>query len=139
MPSDDLQPDESGASPAHSPESKAGRALSRVKRELTDEELASPGALKMILEEIERQREETAELRTYRDKFYESDKKLAIINEKVKGGLAVEIVSTACLAVGAAAIGYAPATWSSQPSGWITLAFGAVLILGGIISKAVRL
>jgi hypothetical protein len=136
---DELQPDDTGASPSLTPENKTGRALSRLKRELTDEELASPGALKMILEEIERQREENIALQSYRDKFYESDKQRAVMGEKIKSRLSVEIISTACLAIGAAAIGYAPAVWKAQPSGWIALAFGGVLMIAGIVSKAIKL
>lgn len=93
----------------------------------------------MILEEIERQREENTALRVYRDKFYQSETQRAVLSEKIKSKLSIEIISTACLAVGAAAIGYAPAAWNAQPSGWMALAFGGVLIVAGIVSKAVRL
>jgi hypothetical protein len=121
------------------PENKTGRALSHLKRELTDEELASPGALKMLLEELERQREENIALQSYRDRFYSTDKELSTVKEKLKGNRSVEIVSTACLAVGAATLGYAPAAWNAQPTGGIVLVFGSVLILAGIGAKAVRI
>jgi hypothetical protein len=64
---------------------------------------------------------------------------LAVLKEKQKRNISTEIVSGSCLAVGAAALGYAPAVWALQPSGGIALAFGIVLTLGGIISKAIKL
>lgn len=135
----DLQPDDAGATPAPPSENKTGRALSRLKRELTDEELATPGALKMLLEELERRREENSTLQSYRDRFYQSDKLLSIANEKLNSNRAIEIISTACLAVGAAALVYAPVVWCTQPTGWITLAFGGVLTLAGVLVKVIRL
>jgi serine phosphatase RsbU (regulator of sigma subunit) len=134
----ELQPEETGASPSPLPENKVGRALSRLKRELTDEELATPGVTKMLLEELERRRDENSELQSFRDRFYNADKELSIANEKLKNNFSGEIISTACLAVGAAALVYAPVVWDEQPSGWIALIFGAVLTLGGIAAKAVR-
>jgi hypothetical protein len=135
----ELQPDDAGATPALSPEDKTGRALSRLKRELTDEELATPGAIKMLLEELERRREENGALQSFRDRFYDTDKQLSIATEKLKSNLSGEIISTACLAVGAAALVYAPVVWSAQPSGWIALVFGGVLTVAGVAAKAVRL
>jgi len=31
--------------------------------------------------------------------------------------------------------GYAPSVWVSQPTGWIAIAFGVVIIIGGIAAK----
>lgn len=135
----ELQPDDGGAIPAIPQHNKARRALSRLKRELTDEELASPGAQKMLLEELERLGEENRVLQTYRDKFHDTDKQLTVMNEKLRRSNAMEILSGGCLVIEAAALGYAPAVWSAQPSGWISLVFGAVLIIAGIAAKAIRL
>jgi hypothetical protein len=110
-----------------------------LKRELTDEELSSSGTQKMLLEELERLTEENARLASYQDDFHEADKGLAVLKEKQKRNISAEIVSGSCLATGAAALGYAPAVWASQPSGYIALAFGIVLTLGGIIAKAIKL
>ena len=133
----ELQPDDVGATLAPAPESKPGRALSRLKRELTDEELATPGAIKLLLEEIERSREEIHALQSYRDRFYTSDKELSVATEKLKGNLSAEIISTACLAIGAAALVYVPEVWKEQPTGWIAAIFGGVLTIAGIVAKAV--
>lgn len=138
MPIDEVQPDDSGAKPVSSQEPKTRRALSRLKRELTDEELNSSGVPKLLLDSLERAEEENAELKSFRDKYYESDKQKAILGEKLKTRVALEIVSTGCVAVGAAAIVYAPVGWEHQPNGEIALGFGIVMTIVGIVAKVVR-
>lgn len=139
MPMNELQPDEVGATPVEPRPNKVGRALASVKRELTDEDLASPGAQKMLLEELERLREDNVTTHVFRNKFHDTDKQLAVATEKLKHNVAVEIVTSGCLAIGAAALGYVPAAWSHQPDGWIALIFGVVLLIVGIIAKAIKL
>src|SRR4051794_275993 len=102
----ETQPDESGAQPVAAPTSKSRRALSRLKRELTEEELATSGVQKMLLEEIERVQEEVNELRLLQAQYHTADKAVAVLTEKLRTKLGAEIISAACLTVGAAAIGY---------------------------------
>jgi len=133
------QPEETGAIVTPVAVTKTRRALSGLKRELTDAELAEPGTQKMILEELERLSDENSRLSSFQDDYHRVDKNLAVVKEKQKRNIAAEIVSGSCIAVGAAALGYAPAVWASPPSGAITLVFGAVLTIGGIIAKAIKL
>lgn len=93
----------------------------------------------MLLEELERLGEENGILESFRDKFYASDRQLAVLIEKQKRNVSMEIISGSCLAVGAAALGYAPAVWDTQPNGGITLVFGALLTIAGIWAKAIKL
>jgi hypothetical protein len=134
---DEVQPDEVGAQPIPLQEPKARRAFSRLKRELTDEELTSPGVQKMILDSLERSEEEAAELKRFRDKFYESDKRNGVLEERFRTKIALEVISTGCVAIGAASLVYAPEAWKSQPDGWFALAFGIVLTLVGIFAKVI--
>ena len=133
------QPEENGAKPAQPQTAKVRKALSQVKRELSAEELTSPGVQKMLVEELERVEDENSEFRSFRDQFHKVDKDLAVLQGKQKIRIGAEIVSGACLAVGAAAVGYAPGVWGVQPTGVIVLVFGAVLTILGIIAKAVML
>jgi len=133
------QPEDVGANPASTSQKKTRRALAGLKRELTDEELASPGTQKMILEELERLSEENLVLTGLRQSFHKVDKDLAVLQEKHKRFIAAEIVSGACIAAGAASLGFAPAVWSSAPGGYIALAFGVLLTLGGVVAKAIKL
>jgi hypothetical protein len=59
---------------------KTRRSWSQLKRDLTDEELTSPAAVKMLLDEVERLERENAELSGYRERFHEADKTSAILS-----------------------------------------------------------
>ncbi len=93
----------------------------------------------MLLEEHERLLEENSALQAFRDKFESTDKQLAVATAKLKHNRAVEVVATSCLAVGCAALGYVQAVWSNQPSGWIALIFGTVLVCVGLVAKGINL
>lgn len=134
----ETQPDEAGAEPVLQREPKVRRALASVKRELTDEELASPGVQKLLLDMLQRAEEENAALKPFRDKYYEADKQKGILEEKLKLHVAFEVISTAGIAVGAAAIVFAPFAWAHEPDGAIALGFGIVCTIGGIVAKVIR-
>jgi hypothetical protein len=136
--STDLAPEEDGAQPLPSAEHKSRKALSRLKRELSDEELSSPGVQKLLVEELEKLEHDCALAHEYRDRFYAADKEVAILKVQQKKSLSGEIIFGGCLAVGAAALGYAPAVWAQQPSGWIALIFGGVVVLLGIVARVVQ-
>lgn len=114
------------------------KAFVSLRRELSDKELSSPAVQKLLLDEIDRLENDNTELAGYRSRFYEADKKAEIFKQKQTVSIAHEIISTSCITVGGAALGYAPSVWSTQPTGAIALAFGAVLVLGGIVAKAVK-
>lgn len=139
MPPSDLQPDETGAKQVDVPIPKARKALARLKRELSDEDLANPGVQKMLVAELDRMEEENSDLSTFRTKYFDTDKRVAVLDEKLKTWTAMEIISTGCIAVGAAALVYAPEAWKCQPDGWIAVVFGAIVTVVGIVAKAIRL
>lgn len=114
------------------------KALSRIKRDLTDDELQSSGVQKLLVDKYEESQELVAELRGYRDAFATADKGLAVANQRLHRHKAFEILSGSGLVVGAAMIGYAPNAWASQPTGWMILAFGIVLTIGGGTAKVIE-
>ncbi|HGF4956784.1 hypothetical protein HYO27_22140 [Vibrio parahaemolyticus] len=114
------------------------KSLNRVSRELDDKEFKSPAVQKFLIDEIERLERENNTLSDFRDKFYNSDKVRAVLEQKVKTHLSSDIVSTVCMTVGAAAIGFAPTLWSNQPAGYVVIAFGSILIVGGVAAKLVN-
>jgi hypothetical protein len=135
----DIQPDEAGSRPTPTDETpKSRHALDRVTRELSDEELNSPGARKLLLDRLSQEEDEISSLKSFRERFHEADKRNGVLEEKLKKDTAVEVISTGTVAVGAAALVYAPELWSHQPGGWIALAFGAILTLVGIAAKVMR-
>ena len=131
----DIQPDESGSKPVTAEEApKTHRAFSRLKRELSDEELNSPGVQKLLLDYLAQADDEITTLKSFRDKFYEADKRNGVLEEKWRVHIAAEVLSTGMIAVGAAAIVYG----SGQPSSEIALVFGGVLTVVGIAAKVIQ-
>ncbi|GFO60835.1 hypothetical protein GMST_31600 [Geomonas silvestris] len=122
----------------HLTPSKGRRAFVNVRRELSDEELSSPALQRVLIDDIERLEKEKFELTEYMEKYHEADKKAAVLEEKVKKSLSQDLIFGVSLTLGAAALGYAPAVWSAQPTGWITICFGLILIGGGIASRVVK-
>lgn len=120
------------------PAPKGRQSLSRVRRELSDEEFATPAVVRMMIEDLERLEREVADLKDYRAQYHSADKRADILAEKAKRSLADDLVFGVGLAIGSAALGYAPALWDHQPSGTIALVFGSALILGCIGFKAIR-
>jgi hypothetical protein len=116
------------------------KALSRLKRELSEEELGTTGVQKMLIAEVERLDDERDALVHYRDDYYETSIKLAVSSEKLKEKKAAEIIVTACSTLGGAALGYAPAVWDLQHplTSGVAIVIGLALILVGIAAKVVR-
>lgn len=124
------------------PEPAKGRssrkALSTLRRELSNKELLSPAVLKLLLDEIERLESEHGELSGFRTRFHDADKRAAILEQKNSINIGQEIISTACITVGGALLGYAPSVWANQPTGVLSLISGAILVVLGIVAKVVR-
>jgi len=59
----------------------------------------------MMQDELERLREENAELISYRGLYYDSVKECAILQQRVKVSIAGDILSLGCTAIGGALIG----------------------------------
>ena len=134
----DLAPEDTGESSAPSSPKKGRQAFKTVTRELSEEDLANPAVQKLLLDDLDRLETENEEHKRYREKFHDADKRVAVLEEKGKTAVAIEILSGACLTIGAAALGYAKVLWSSQPSGWMALVFGFVLLISGIVAKVVK-
>jgi len=114
------------------------RSFAKLRRELTDDELASPAVQRMLLDEIERLDAERVDLAAYQNKFHAVDKRVGILEEKFKSKVAIEVIHVACLTVGAASLGYVPAAASNGSSGWMFAAFGLILILAAIVAKSIK-
>lgn len=118
---------------------KGRKAFGKLRRELSDEELSSPAVQRLLLDEIERLEKDNGKLVEYQDLYHEADKKGAVLSEKLKSNIAQDVIFGVCLTIGAALLGLAPSIWSpDKPHGWISIALGVVLIVGGIASKVVK-
>jgi hypothetical protein len=77
----------------HAPEgSKPRSALSRVMRQVSDEELSSPGARKLVIDKLDNLELQVAELTPYRERFHEADKQVAILQTRLEKSTAAEML-----------------------------------------------
>ena len=134
----DQEPGSTEAPESSTAAPKSRQSLSRLRRELSEEELSSPAVQRLLVEDLERLERQNTKLQDYRVRFHAADKRVAILEEKTKKSLAGEVVFGVMITVGAAAFGFTPSIWSQQPAGWLLLVLGSVLILGGIVSRVVQ-
>lgn len=131
------QEDEDNGSESSISRSKDLQAFRRIPRELTEEELANSAVQKLLVGNLDRLETEKEQYRLYMERFHEADKKVAVLEEKGKTKLALEILSGTCLTGGGLAIGQINALWP-QPLGWIAVVLGIVFLVGGIYAKKVK-
>jgi hypothetical protein len=116
---------------------KTRKSWSGLKRDLTDTELASSAAVKMLLDEVDRLDLENAELTGYRDRFHDADKTCAVLKEQQKSNLAADIVFGAGISLGGVMLGLS----QSAPNGttsWEFIALGILTVAVGIAAKVIR-
>lgn len=124
--------------PPGQPPPKPASALSGIRRDLTDEELSSPGARKLLIDRLDQTEKQIVELRDFQDQFHVADKQVAVLTEKTKQHLAAEVLYGTALSVGAIFVGLAPSVWESQPYGLLSLIAGACLMIGAVIYRGLR-
>lgn len=113
------------------------RSLSRVRREMTDEELAQPAFQKLMMDELERLDRACEDLLPYRDKFAEADKRCAILTEKLKPKVAADVFFGGCTTIGSIMVGLAPSVWTVGVVGYAILGLGIALVGAGIAAKVI--
>lgn len=112
-------------------------AFSNLKRELSDEDLNSPGTQRLILNELDKYEECSKQLELYKSKYYECDKDRAIYKERANSSNAFEILYSSSLSVGAMLIGLTPSL-NEKIEGWLVGVVGLLLLAGGIIAKCFK-
>lgn len=117
---------------------KERRAFTKVRRELSEEELSSPAAHRLLLDDLDRLEQQVVELSEFRERFHKTDKDKAVLKERIRTSIAFEIISCVCLTIGAALIGLTPFLWNTKPLGHFSLLVGGILIICSIIAKAVK-
>lgn len=131
MKTSDIEPQGDGSQDG-APLSKR-KALSKLRRELSEDESGTPAVQRMLLDEVERLETEVDELRQFRDRFHSADKDAEVLRERLRESVARD----GSLAIGAAILGLAPSLWSSQPIGWIVMALGFVLV-AAVVARRFR-
>lgn len=116
---------------------KSRKAFSKLRRELSDEELNSTAVQKLLLDNLDQLQSTNFELEIFEEKFHIVDKQKAVLEEKLKSSQSSEILFTFTLTIGAAIMGLAPTFWTTG-YGWLIIIVGFLLVLGGLISKFVN-
>ena len=114
------------------------QALRDLRRQLTNEDLASPGVHKMLLDELERADADCELLNGYRTRFHDVDKRAAVLEERVRTQTALEVMFGVGVGLGGAIMGFAPSLWPSPPFGYIALGLGFLLVLGATIARVIK-
>lgn len=110
-----------------------------IRRQLTEEELRQTGVQKLLIEDFERAEKECLRLQEYEAKFHESDKRVGVLEEKLKVNLATDIISGVGIAGGASIMSLAPYFWDATTrKGAIALVVGFLFIVGSVIAQAVK-
>src|SRR5665647_1516759 len=103
--------------PASTGQRKARKAYSKVRRELSEEELQNPSVQRVLVNELDRLEDEVTESRHFREDFHKCDKAKAVLEAGKKQNIAVQIVKDVCFVVGGTLVGVAPSLWSNAPYG----------------------
>lgn len=131
----------SKAPPADSAVPASGRraAFRDVRRQLSDDELGSPGVQKLLLDMLEDADEERDTLKSYIGLFHEADKSAAVLSEQVRSQTSVEVFFGVGIGLGGTIIGLAPFLWRDEPEyGAITGIVGLCLVIGATIGRIIK-
>ena len=123
-------------------EEKTKKAFSKISRELSEDDLKSPGTQRLLLSEIDQYEECKKQLEFYRTKYFEKLADCRVYEERLKSNATLEVASGCLLALGPALMTLAP-TIVDKKGEWyylstILLVIGIVMLLGGITTKILK-
>ncbi len=102
----------------------------------TDDKELSRVAKRFLVAEINRLVDENQQLKQFKDKYHDADKKLAVLKETLRPFRINELLSTVCLIAGSAGVGAAPSFLSLNSYGWyVFVSISTLLVIAGIASR----
>lgn len=125
---DEIEPESS-----HTPENPAIRkkALSKVKRELSDEELTQSGVQKLLIQQTESLEDELKETKEYISKYHLLFSENSVLKEKINGSTNYEILHNFVLSMGGVLLGISGSFYNIEKSNWLFFLIpGAILSFG---------
>ena len=121
---------------------KTKGAFSKISRELSEQDLNSPGTQRLILNELDKYEECKIQLEFYRDKYYDLDKTCAVYAQKLKSSTMFEVVCSTMLAMGPALMTLSPSIVDKDGNWYymstLVLVLGGIILLGGIFAKLLQ-
>lgn len=121
---------------ADSPNIVPASPYSGIRREISEDDLQSPAVQRILLGEVDKLESRVGELESVVARFHISDKRAAVLEEKLKNSNAGEILYSFCLTVGSVIIGFSSILWT-HGYGPIAIFIGGALLVGGIVSKVI--
>jgi hypothetical protein len=101
-----------------------------------DEKEWSAVAKRFLIGELNRLAEENQQLKQFREKYHDVDKRLAVLKETIKPFRRNHFLSTACLVAGSAGVAAAPNFVSLSMYGWyVFVIVSAMLLIAGIAAR----
>lgn len=108
------------------------KPLSGLNRQLTEDDLKSPGVRKLLLGQLDEYETCKNRLSVTKENFHIKDKETAVLEEKLKSYVCFDWIYTTLLSVGSVLVGY----YASQPSqGLILLVLGIGAFICAIFFK----
>ena len=109
---------------------------SNLKRQLSEEDLNSPGTQRLILAELDKYDECKQNLNYYKDAYHRKDKENAVFRQQLSSNKSFDIVYSFLLAVGPAILGLSPSIMTKDKlTGILMVVIGVVCLLSGIFTK----
>jgi hypothetical protein len=101
-----------------------------------DEKELSTVAKRFLIAEINRLVDENQQLKQFKEKYHDLDKKLAVLKETTKPFRRNVFLSSACLIAGSAGVAAAPGFLSINQYGWyVFVSISAMLLIAGIAAR----
>ena len=121
---------------------QVGDALSGISRLLSEEEMQNnPGALKLVLDRVDKLEKEIKDLSEYREKYHEEKTRADVWEEKYKSLEGIINSKSALTLLGGLALGSLTALWNNWPVFTPVLIVGIILLLLGfskVIDKLIH-
>jgi len=113
-------------------------ALRGLRRELSNEDLASPGAQKLLLDALERADADCEQFEAYVERYYQAAQRAAVLEERLRTNTALEVLFASMITLGGAIMGLSPFFWDKTSRGPIALVVGAALIVCGAVARFIK-
>jgi hypothetical protein len=113
-----------------------GNAYSKLKRELTEEDLESPPVRKLLLSDLDKCEMRIDKLERYYEEYHRIDKEKNILDERIKGLTSINILYSFCLAIGSILIGLS--NRAEKEFALYLFSLGVLLIGAGLFTRYIK-
>jgi len=112
------------------------KSFSNIRRQMTDEELSSPGVQKLLIDMLEESESECENLKNYVSSYHVADKRAAILGERLTKDNKIDIFFGVGVGLGGAILGLIPFFSDDKPLYGVVCGFvGFALVIGATIGR----